>query len=160
MPYVTPDQIERVKQMNLLTYLQYYEPQELVRFSGNVYITHTNDSLKITNGKWCWWSHNIGGRKDWRQQNSLSLAAIYKPKQNIEESTSPAALMQFLKDHPYIYDIVLHLDNDTAGQLATKAIQTILPPNYVVFDEPPKRGKDYNDYFKITLKTQQIQARE
>jgi len=33
--------------------------------------------------------------KDWRQENHLSLAGIYKPKQNIEESTPPAALMQF-----------------------------------------------------------------
>ena len=48
--------------MDLLTYLQYYEPQELVRFSGNVYTTRTHDSLKISNGKWCWWSRNIGGR--------------------------------------------------------------------------------------------------
>lgn len=62
MPYVTPEQIERAKQMDLLTYLQYYEPQELVRFSGNVYTTRTHDSLKISNGKWCWWSRNIGGR--------------------------------------------------------------------------------------------------
>ncbi len=92
----------------------------------------------------------LSGR-DWRQENHLSLAGIYKPKQNIEESTPPAALMQFLKDHPYIYDIALHLDNDTAGRLAAKAIQTILPSNYVVSDEPPKRGKDYNDYLKIVL---------
>jgi hypothetical protein len=62
MPYVTPEQIERAKQMDLLTYLQHYEPQELVRFSGNVYTTRTHDSLKISNGKWYWWSRNIGGR--------------------------------------------------------------------------------------------------
>jgi len=34
MPYVTPEQIERAKQMDLLTYLQHYEPQELVHFSA------------------------------------------------------------------------------------------------------------------------------
>lgn len=62
MPYVTPEQIERAKQMDLLTYLRYYEPHELVRFSSNVYTTRTNDSLKISNGKWYWWSRNIGGR--------------------------------------------------------------------------------------------------
>lgn len=316
MPFVTPEQIERAKQMDLLTYLQHYEPQELVRFSGNVYTTRTHDSLKISNGKWCWWSRNIGGRsaldylikvrgmslpeaviqidgqaavmppvspraqestetkklllpeknenndrviaylrgrgihrdiidyciqtkrlyesrdyhnavfigfdqngilrygtlrgtsgrrfvgevngsdkhfsfsiparnegyklhlfesaidllsygtlellsgRDWRQENHLSLAGIYKPKQNIEESTPPAALMQFLKDHPHIYDIALHLDNDTAGRLAAKAIQTILPSNYVVSDEPPKRGKDVNDYLKIILKLRQPPVRE
>ena len=62
MPYVTPEQIKRAKQKDLLTYLQHYEPQELVHFSGNVFITRTHDSLKISNGKWCWWSQGIGGR--------------------------------------------------------------------------------------------------
>lgn len=316
MPYVTPEQIQRAKQMDLLTYLQLFEPYELVRFSGNVYTTRTHDSLKISNGKWCWWSRDIGGRsaldylikvrgmtlpeaviqidgqavvmppvssriqkstepkklhlpeknenderviaylrgrgihrdiidyciqterlyesrdyhnavfigsdqngiprygtlrgttgrrfvgevngsdkhfsfsiparnqcfklhlfesaidllsygtlellsgRDWRQENHLSLAGIYKPKQNIEESTSPAALMQFLKDNPYIDNIALHLDNDTAGRLAAKAIETILPSNYVVSDEPPRCGKDYNDYLKIVLGIQQFNGLE
>ncbi|MFT9494518.1 MULTISPECIES: DUF3991 and TOPRIM domain-containing protein [Thermotaleaceae] len=314
MPYVTPEQIERAKQMDLLTYLQYYEPHELVRFSGNVYTTRTHDSLKISNGKWCWWSRGIGGRsaldylikvrgmsfpeaviqidgqvavvppvsskvekttepkrlllpdknenndrviaylmgrgihrdlidyciktkrlyesrnyhnavfigfdkegvprygtlrgtsarrflgevngsdkhfsfsipaqnkssklhlfesaidllsyctlelqsgKDWEQENHLSLAGIYKPKQNIEESTPPAALMQFLKDHPHIKDIALHLDNDTAGRLAAKTIETILPAPYTVSDEPPIRGKDYNDYLKTILGIQKLNS--
>jgi hypothetical protein len=311
MPYVTPEQIERAKQMDLLTYLQHYEPHELVRFSGNVYTTRTHDSLKISNGKWYWWSRNIGGRsaldylikvrgmsfpeaviqidgqaavmspvlprpqktvehrkllmpeknenndrviayltgrgihreiidyciqtnrlyesrdyhnavfigfdrhstprygtlrgisgrrfmgevngsdkhfsfsipsrnecsklhlfesaidllsyctlellsgRDWRQDNYLSLAGIYMPKKNIKESTPPAALTQYLKDFPIIDEIALHLDNDKAGQLAAKTIQTILPSAYIVSDEPPKRGKDINDYLKITLKIQQ-----
>jgi len=307
MPYVTTEQIERAKQMDLLTYLQYYEPQELVRFSGNVYTTRTHDSLKISNGKWCWWSRGIGGRsaldylikvrgmtlpeaviqidgqaaitppvpskaqkpaepkrlllpeknenndrviaylmgrgihreiidyciqtkrlyesrdyhnavfigsdrhgvpkyatlrgtigsrflgeangsdkhysfsiparqesrrlhlfesaidllsygtlellsgKDWRQENCLSLAGIYKPKKNVEESTSPAALMQNLKDFPQIDSIDLHLDNDTPGQLAAKTIRTLLLPTYAVSDKPAKRGKDMNDYLKMVL---------
>jgi len=62
LPYVTLEQIDRAKQMDLLTYLQTYEPQELVRFSGNVFTTRSHDSLKISNGKWCWWSRGIGGR--------------------------------------------------------------------------------------------------
>ncbi len=89
--------------------------------------------------------------KDWRQENCLSLAGIYKPKKIIEESTPPAALMQYLKDFPYINDIALHLDNDIAGRLAAKTIQTILPLSYTVAYEPPKRGKDYNDYLKMTI---------
>jgi hypothetical protein len=90
----------------------------------------------------------LSGR-DWLQQNYLSLAGIYKPKEKIEESTPPSALIQFLNDHQYINSIALHLDNDTAGRLAAKTIQTILPSKYTVTDEPPKRGKDYNDYLKI-----------
>ena len=47
--------------MDLLTYLRRYEPHELVRFSGDTYTTRTHGSLKISNGKWCWWKHKIGG---------------------------------------------------------------------------------------------------
>lgn len=315
MPYVTPEQIERAKQIDLLTYLQQYEPHELVRFSGRVYTTHTHDSLKISNGKWYWWSRNIGGRsaldylvkvrgmsfpeaviqidgqavivppvtsraqktvehkklllpeknenndrvipyligrgihrdivdyciqtgrlyqsrnyhnavfvgfdqqgvprygtlrgtsgkrfmgevngsdkhfsfsisarnecsklhlfesaidllsyctlellsdRDWRQENYLSLAGIYKPKLNAEESIPPAALVQFLKDYPHIKNIALHLDNDTAGRVAAKAMQQILSPGYIVSNEPPKRGKDYNDYLKIVMGIKRNQKR-
>lgn len=312
MPYVTPEQIERAKQMDLLTYLQLYEPHELVHFSGNVYTTRTHDSLKISNGKWYWWSRNVGGRsaldylikvrgmsfpeaviqidgqavvtppvlpmsqksivhkkpllpekninndrviaylrgrgihreiidyciqtnrlyesrdyhnavfvgfdrhgiprygtlrgtsgrrfmgevngsdkhfsfsiqarnecsklhlfesaidllsyctlellsgRDWRQDNYLSLAGIYMPKKIIEESTLPAALTQYLKDSPKINEIALHLDNDMAGRLAAKTIQTIISSTYIVSDEPPKRGKDYNDYLRILMKMQRF----
>ncbi|MCG9968395.1 DUF3991 and toprim domain-containing protein [Pelotomaculum terephthalicicum JT] len=315
MPYVAPEQIKRAKQMDLLTYLQHYEPQELVRFSGNVYTTRSHDSLKISNGKWCWWSRGIGGRsaldylikvrgmtlpeaviqidgqavveppvpskarepaeprrlllpeknknndrvaayltgrgihrtlidyclqtgrlyescyrhnavfvgfdpqgvprygalrgtsgsrfmgdvsgsdkhfsfsilargkstklhlfesaidllsygtlellagRDWRKENCLSLAGIYKPKKNIEESTPPAALMQYLKDYPQITAIALHLDNDAAGRLAAQTIKVLLPSTYAVFDEPPKRGKDYNDYLRIVLRGRHGQER-
>lgn len=62
MSYVTKEQIERAKQLDLLTYLQCFEPYELVRCSRNVYSTRTHDSLKISNGKWFWWSRGIGGR--------------------------------------------------------------------------------------------------
>ena len=62
MPYIAPEVIQEVKRMDLLTYLKSYEPYELVRFSGNVYTTKTHDSLKISNGKWMWWSRGIGGR--------------------------------------------------------------------------------------------------
>ena len=45
----------------MLTYLQTYEPQELVHFGGSTYCTREHDSLKISNGKWCWFSRGIGG---------------------------------------------------------------------------------------------------
>lgn len=62
MSYVTPEQIARAKEIDLLTYLQQYQPQELVRVGGNTYCTREHDSLKISNGKWNWFSHGIGGR--------------------------------------------------------------------------------------------------
>lgn len=47
--------------MDLLSYLRAYEPSNLVRVGGNVYCTREHDSLKISNGKWYWWSRGIGG---------------------------------------------------------------------------------------------------
>ena len=62
MGYVTKEMIDRAKEMDLLTYLQTYEPQELVHFGGSTYCTREHDSLKISNGKWCWFSRGIGGK--------------------------------------------------------------------------------------------------
>lgn len=59
MTYVSKKQIDTAREMGLLTYLRLFEPQELVHKGGNVYSTRTHDSLKISNGKWCWWSRNI-----------------------------------------------------------------------------------------------------
>ena len=62
-PYVQldPAVIEQARQMDLLSYLRAYEPNNLVRVGGSVYCTREHDSLKISNGKWYWWSRGIGG---------------------------------------------------------------------------------------------------
>ena len=62
MPYFTHDQIEQVRSVDLLTYLLTYEPTELVHLNGNTYCTREHDSLKISNGKWYWWSRGFGSR--------------------------------------------------------------------------------------------------
>ena len=62
MPVVSKEEIANARKMDLLSYLRAYEPGELVRFSGETYCTRTHDSLKISNGKWYWFSQNIGGR--------------------------------------------------------------------------------------------------
>lgn len=302
MPYFSPEVVQKVKRIDLLTYLKTYEPYELVRFSSNTYTTRTHDSLKISNGRWMWWSRGIGGRtaldylikvrdytfleamelitgqasirpaiplsveketekklllpekyhsqthvasyltgrgidiglinfcirtgriyesakhhnavfvgrdrggtpryaalrgigtdfigeasgsdknysfsipaekstevhlfesavdllsyatllkkdsQDWQRGHLLSLAGIYQPAKKIEESKVPAALARFLKEHPEVKEIKLHLDNDNGGRLATKAVRTVLPGHYRTEDQPPPVGKDYNDYLCI-----------
>lgn len=300
MPYIAPEVITEAKRMDLLTYLREYEPGELVKFSSNTYTTRTHDSLKISNGKWMWWSRGIGGKsaldylvkvrgmdfveavqtimgngsvsfptyeniksyeeqplllpekspttdvvfdylfgrgidyeiisycleqeliieslpyhnavfigydenkepkyaayratnqsrimgdctgskkqysfrltaentgevhlfecaidllsyatlmklegKEWRQFNLVSLAGVYSPKQKIEDSKVPVTLGRLLEKDKTIKQIVLHLDNDIAGRKATKALQTILSDKYEVVDDPPKYGKDVNDF--------------
>jgi len=305
MAYVTKAQIEQAKQMDLLTYLQTCEPQELIHVRGDVYCTRTHDSLKISHGKWCWWSRHIGGRsaldylikvkgeaftdaverlcnvlrytppgtpskspvikrrfdlpeadrdndrviayllsrgidaeilsycfnsgrlyqskryknavfvgfdrrniprytslrgtakgsqfmldlpgsdkrysfsippkeqsdkvylfesaidlmsyasimnlhgEDWQSINYLSMGGVYLPRENMDESTLPLALAQYLKDYPCTRSIVLCLDNDLAGREAAKAIATILEAQYIIENKPPPQGKDYNELLQI-----------
>ena len=54
MAYVTKDQIAAARELDLLTYLQRYMPEELVKASAGTYSTRSHDSLKISNGKWYW----------------------------------------------------------------------------------------------------------
>lgn len=62
MPYYDKVQIAQAREMDLLTYLQRYEPDKLIHDGGGSYRTHSHDSLKISNGLWCWWSHGIGSK--------------------------------------------------------------------------------------------------
>ena len=302
MAYYPPDVIQKVKEIDLYTYLKNYEPDELVHFSRGTYMTRTHDSLKISNGMWYWFSQGFGGKtaleylirvrdysfieaveiilgkskisppiqykqkekvqnvrlllpkkasdneqvirylvgrgidkdiiqecidndliyqqyqnnnvvfvgydkfktpryagvratnssrymqdaygshkafsfkldsldkndsvhlfesaidllsyatllkldnKEWYNENLLSLAGVYQPAKKIDESKIPLALNYYLNQNQNIKKIVLHFDNDSAGRIATMALKTILPKQYEVVDDPPKVGKDFNDF--------------
>ena len=94
MPYIPPSVVQEVKRMDLLTYLKKYEPYELVHFSGNTYTTRTHDSLKISNGKWMWWSQRTGGRSalDYlikvRGYSFLEAVELLAKQANIQPSLS------------------------------------------------------------------------
>jgi len=62
MKYFDRDEVKNARQIDLLTYLRQYEPRELVHVAGNICCTREHDSLKISNGKWCWFSRGFGGR--------------------------------------------------------------------------------------------------
>ncbi len=59
---VTPEMVERARAVDLFSYLSQTDPSILVRCSGDEYCTTEHDSLKISHGKWFWWSHGIGGK--------------------------------------------------------------------------------------------------
>lgn len=297
----SPGLVEQAKQMDLLTYLREYEPQELVRVSRREYTTRTHDSLKISNGLWMWWAKGIGGKtaleylikvrgmpfadavitilqqpnrpprpvnhkivsetersfvlpkaaasneiaprylmrrgiapevidhcvksgllyeskrghnvvfvgcdahgtpryaglrstgsntfkgdvegsekafafrlvnkdstdlhvfegpvdllsyatllqmenKDWKKTNLLSLAGVFGNAKQKTEAKLPAALAQFLHDHPQVKTIHLHLDRDAAGRNAAELLNSLLSEDYTVIDSPPPSGsKDIND---------------
>lgn len=64
--------------------------------------------------------------RDWRKDNLVSLAGVYLPKERIEDSTTPAALVKYLNEKPQIKKIFLNFDNDNAGRKASLALKTIV----------------------------------
>ena len=298
---MTPEQIEKAKQIDLLTYLQTYEPNNLQKIGTSTYCTKDHDSLKISNGLWHWFSQNIGGknaldylikvrgfsfteavmkldfsatvlpdlpmkepapksldipklhsdiqrvrryligrgidgriidychekgllyedaeyhdcvflgkdedgiprfgslrstktdfkrdldgsdkrysfkicpsdstdtvhlfeavidlmsyitlavkaRSEWYKDDYLSLGGVYATdkKQDI-----PLALNSYLESHPHTQTVRLHLDNDEIGRKAAEQIKEALQDNYTVCNEPPKSGKDYNDYLQNEIR--------
>lgn len=84
--------------------------------------------------------------RDWKQDALLSLAGVFMPKR---PNVVPVALREYLKDHPNISTLHLHLDNDEVGRGATEGIIGGLKEKYTVLDEPPADGfKDVNDQLK------------
>ena len=81
---------------------------------------------------------------NWREQNLLSLAGVYRPSQK-GPPRLPLALEQFLKDHPGMNRVCLHLDNDLPGKQAAQAILSALPENVQGENRRPPFGKDVND---------------
>lgn len=315
MSLIPSEVVAKAREMDLLTYLKNYEPQELVYFGGNTYCTREHDSLKISNGKWCWFSRGIGGRTaldylikvkdipfpeaveiivgrsavrspawertfeetepkslllpqvsrcathavnylsrrgidreliefcfatgrlyesggryhnvvfighdqsgkaryanlrgiassfkgeasgsdkrfsfnipaknsdtlhlfesaidllsfatlrkmygmDWKKDHLLSLAGVYKPKKDAEGMAIPLALTQYLTDHPEIKKIVLCLDNDEVGRMATRALMAALPDKYTTIARLPPKGKDYNDYLCLCLELSATKPKE
>ena len=295
--WVTPEQIENAKQIDLLSYLESTDPDNLQKIGTNTYCTKEHDSLKISNGLWHWFSHHIGGKnaldylikvkgfsftgavmmlnnsatvlRDYREpidkQKTLEIPKLDKdiwkvksyligrgideriieycnkegmlfedekyhncvflgfdengtPKYGALRSTTtnfkrdldgsdkrysfricptenagvlhvfeavidllshitlslrhgirwyyddylslggvyatdnkqdiPLALNAYIEKHPNLRTVCLHLDNDEIGRKATEQIKAALNSKYEVIDEPPKSGKDYNDYLQ------------
>ena len=60
--HYSKEDIAKARELDLLTYLACFEPDNLKQISANVYSTVEHDSLMINNGKWCWFSRGIGGK--------------------------------------------------------------------------------------------------
>ena len=58
---------------------------------------------------------------------------------------SPAALEQYLSDHPDIRYVNLALDRDKTGREAAEAIKQRLSGKRRIYDHVPRYGKDIND---------------
>lgn len=151
MPYVKPELIEKAKEIDLLTYLETYEPDNIVKVSSGVYCTREHDSLKISNGKWMWWSRGFGGYNalDYLTKvkgvsfleavNLLIGTEIETPKQKVEVKTEEKKLIlpKFSKTTNKVFDYLVNkrgIDADIVKYCIDKGIiKESLPYHNVVF---------------------------
>jgi len=107
--------------------------------------------------------------------DALSLATLVKLSGgNLRDShylslggTGPRALIQFLHDHPHVTQISLCLDNDKAGlkgiERLTQEIQNdieIAGRVKRIYPNPPKLGKDYNEFLCTHVKATRTEQRQ
>ena len=89
--------------------------------------------------------------QDWKKMSFVSLSGVYSPAKKIEDSKVPIALEKYLGSNPSVRKIRIHFDNDIAGRKAAQTLKTILPDKYEIVDEPPKAGKDFNDFLCMRM---------
>lgn len=100
MQLIPKEDLERAREMDLFTYLSYYDPGNLKHVSGNTYCTVEHDSLIINNGKWCWFSQGIGGRSaldylikvkgiPFREAVERIIGNVSEPLPIVKQATSP-----------------------------------------------------------------------
>ena len=120
MPYIDSEFSRKLKiasGMDLLTYFQTFEPDELICVNENRYTTKTHDSLILSNGKWAWNSRGIGGynalqfltaAKDMPLEKAVELLAEAVDSGKIKPSTlnvkSNIRKKKALKLPPKAYD--------------------------------------------------------
>lgn len=140
MPYIPKDQIAAAREMDLLTYLRRFEPQELVHVGGNTYATRTHDSLKISNGKWCWWSRNIGGTNALDYLTTVEGVSFLDAVQRVlgepphvppkSEPTAPLPKTEFKGRLPYLERREIHPEKyklPPGSYSGTYAVKPLLP---------------------------------
>ena len=131
------EEITKAREMDLLTYLSYFEPDNLKHVSANVYSTVEHDSLIINNGKWCWFSQGIGGRSalDYliKVKNIPFREAVERIKGNISEYRPQAIVTPLVSEKEFVMPEVIANPKRAAKYLIERGID-IQPSKHIVSD--------------------------
>ena len=115
MQLISNEDVQKAREMDLLTYLTLYEPDNLRLVSRNTYSSVEHDSLIINNGKWCWFSQGIGGRTalDYliKVRHLPFRDAVERIIGNIAEPMTPAKITPIVQPKEFIMPEV---SNDTS----------------------------------------------
>ena len=93
MGWVSPEEIEAAKQVDILDYLQRHERDNLKSIGTGTYCLRDHDSFVISNGKWNWFSRGFGCK--------TGTALNYLIRVRGYEFTE--AVRTLLNDSPHLY---------------------------------------------------------
>lgn len=85
--------------------------------------------------------------KDCNNESLISTAGISASRN--DEIKLPLALRRYLEKHPETEKVLIHFDNDAAGQKCAEQIRQKLSNDFRVRTIMPKQGKDFNEYLQI-----------
>ena len=131
MKKMTQEEIETAKQIDLLSYMLRYEPEELVRVGPHDYKTKTHGSLCISdNGFWNWTSRGFGGK------NALKYLT------EVKQMSFPDAVRLLNSD--YVVQSSFQQVHSTADKIVREKKALLLPDKdlepHAVTDYLRKRG--------------------
>ncbi len=151
MPFIPPAQLERVKKIDLLTYLKYNEPEELVRISPNVYSTRSHDSLKISNGLWHQWSTGIGGRSALDYLIKIRGMSLPEAVLTIDSGTVTRPSFSYAREPPKTPKFSLPERSDTNDRLIKYLLERGIDRNVII--ELIESGRIYEekDYHNVVF---------
>ena len=111
---INEEDLQRAREMDLMTYLTYHEPGNLRHVSGNVFCTAEHDSLIISNGKWCWFSQGIGGRSALDYLIKVKGIPFHEAVERIIGSVSePLPVYKPVEPLPKVFEMPKLNDNTT-----------------------------------------------
>lgn len=147
-PYYSKSDIAKARDLDLLTYLQTYEPDELVKISSNVYSTRTHESLKISNGMWMWWSRGVGGRNALEYLIKVQGLTLYEAVDRILSKDFSVSNISISspKTEPKVFELPERADNNDKiiAYLSQRGIsKTVI--NYCIENEMLYQSKYMNN---------------
>lgn len=141
MAYYSRELLAEIKQIDLLTYLQNYEPGEIVKINERIYTTREHDSLKISNGLWFWWSRGIGGRS--------ALDFLVKVR-GMDFTDAVEVLANKTAARKPIYSKPLTVPK-AKNSYSPKRLRTTAALRFICKETEELTGRSWNTAFKMTL---------
>lgn len=118
MPSISEEQLTAARQVNLLTYMQRFEPDHLVR-KGNEYRTTIHGSLVISldGSKWHWFAGGIGGYNALDYLIKVENVPFREAVQRLTDSS-----VSFTQDQ------ITATASSSASQVSQEKVEFTLPP--------------------------------